>query len=82
LETTQQNIQDWLKLDGGGDPGFQLLTEEEETMAEVIKDSAMEEESVNELQEPIPFICFLIFFFFFFLQINFAFLNLIKFPQN
>jgi hypothetical protein len=27
-ETTQENIQDWLQLDGG-DPGFQLLTEEE-----------------------------------------------------
>jgi uncharacterized protein YehS (DUF1456 family) len=26
-ETTQENIQDWLELDG--DPGFQLLTEEE-----------------------------------------------------
>jgi uncharacterized protein YehS (DUF1456 family) len=27
-ETTQENIKDWLKLDEG-DPGFQLLTEEE-----------------------------------------------------
>jgi uncharacterized protein YehS (DUF1456 family) len=27
-ETTQENIQDWLQLDEG-DPGFQLLTEEE-----------------------------------------------------
>jgi hypothetical protein len=27
-ETTQENIQDWLQLDGG-DPGFQLLTEQE-----------------------------------------------------
>jgi hypothetical protein len=27
-ETTQRNIQDWLELDEG-DPGFQLLTEEE-----------------------------------------------------
>jgi hypothetical protein len=26
-ETTQKNIQDWLELDG--DPGFQLLREEE-----------------------------------------------------
>jgi hypothetical protein len=26
-ETTQENIQNWLELDG--DPGFQLLTEEE-----------------------------------------------------
>jgi hypothetical protein len=27
-ETTQENIQDWLQLDEG-DPGFQLLTEED-----------------------------------------------------
>jgi uncharacterized protein YehS (DUF1456 family) len=27
-ETTEENIQDWLKLDEG-DPGFQLLPEEE-----------------------------------------------------
>jgi hypothetical protein len=27
-ETTQENIQDWLQLDEG-EPGFQLLTEEE-----------------------------------------------------
>jgi hypothetical protein len=27
-ETTQENIRDWLQL-GEGDPGFQLLTEEE-----------------------------------------------------
>jgi hypothetical protein len=27
-ETKQENIQDWLELDEG-DPGFQLLTEEE-----------------------------------------------------
>jgi uncharacterized protein YehS (DUF1456 family) len=27
-ETTQEDIQDWLELDEG-DPGFQLLTEEE-----------------------------------------------------
>jgi hypothetical protein len=27
-ETTQENIQDWLELDEG-DPGFQLLTEDE-----------------------------------------------------
>jgi hypothetical protein len=29
-ETTQENIRDWLQLDEG-DPGFQLLTEEEIT---------------------------------------------------
>jgi hypothetical protein len=33
-ETTQANIQDWLELDEG-DPGFQLLTEEE-IVADVI----------------------------------------------
>jgi hypothetical protein len=27
-ETTQENIQDWLQLDEG-DPGYQILTEEE-----------------------------------------------------
>jgi hypothetical protein len=27
-DTTQENIQDWLELDEGG-PGFQLLTEED-----------------------------------------------------
>jgi hypothetical protein len=27
-ESTQENIQDWLQLDEG-DPGFQLVTEEE-----------------------------------------------------
>jgi hypothetical protein len=27
-ETTQENIKDWIELDEG-DPGFQLLTEEE-----------------------------------------------------
>jgi hypothetical protein len=44
----------WLELDEG-EPGFQLLTEEE-IVADVIKDSAMEEESDNEpdgLQESI-----------------------------
>jgi hypothetical protein len=29
-ETAQENIQDWIELDEG-DPGFQLLTEEETT---------------------------------------------------
>jgi hypothetical protein len=28
IETTEENIQDWLELDEG-DPGFQLLSEEE-----------------------------------------------------
>jgi hypothetical protein len=48
-ETTQENIQDWLELDEG-DPGFQLLTEEG-IAVDVIKDSAMKEESYNELDE-------------------------------
>jgi hypothetical protein len=49
----QESIQDWLELDERN-PGFQFLTE----------DSAMEEESDNELdelQESVPFICFLSF---------------------
>jgi hypothetical protein len=47
-ETMQANP-NWLELDEG-DPGFHLLTEEE-IAADVIKDSAMEEESDNELNE-------------------------------
>jgi hypothetical protein len=46
-ETTQENTQDWLEL-AEGDPGFQLLAEEEFS-ADVINDSAMEVESDNEL---------------------------------
>jgi hypothetical protein len=46
--STYKNIQDWLELDKG-DPGFQLLTEEE--TADVIKYSAMEEESDDELDK-------------------------------
>jgi hypothetical protein len=46
-EAIQENIRDWFELDEG-DPGFQLLTEEE-IATDVIKDSAMEEESHNEL---------------------------------
>jgi hypothetical protein len=53
----------WMK---GKDPGFQLLTEEEETVANVIQDSAMKEEANNGLQESIPCICFLRFFFVFY----------------
>jgi hypothetical protein len=45
-DTTQEN-EDWLELEEG-DPGFQFLTEEE-IAADVITDSAMEEESDNEL---------------------------------
>jgi hypothetical protein len=48
-ETTQENIENWLEQDER-DPGFQLLTEEQ-FAANVIKDSAMEKESDNELDE-------------------------------
>jgi hypothetical protein len=61
-ETKQENNEYWFQLDEG-DPGFQLLTEEE-IVADVIKDSATDEGSDNELdelQESIPFICFLSF---------------------
>jgi hypothetical protein len=53
-ETTRENNEYWLELDEG-DPGFQLLTEEE-IAADVIKDSAVDEGSDNgldELQESI-----------------------------
>jgi hypothetical protein len=62
-ETKQENIQDWLELNEG-DLGLQFLTEEE-TAADVVKDSVLEEESqcgLDELQESTPFICFLSFF--------------------
>jgi hypothetical protein len=48
-ETTEENIQVWLELDEG-DHGFQPLTKEE-TAADVIKNTAMEEEPDNELDE-------------------------------
>jgi hypothetical protein len=48
-ETTQENILDWLEMDEG-DAGFWLLTDKE-IAADVIKNSAMEEESDNELDE-------------------------------
>jgi hypothetical protein len=48
-ETMQENIQGLLELDEG-DPGFQLLTEED-IFGDVIKDSAMKEESDKELDE-------------------------------
>jgi hypothetical protein len=56
-ETMQENIQDWFELDEGK-LGFQLLTEEE-IFADVMKDSAMEEESdteLDEMQKYIPFV--------------------------
>jgi hypothetical protein len=54
-ETTQENIQDWLQL-AEGEPGFQLLTEEEITAViyYYLFSSAL----------PIKFsVCFLSFFF-------------------
>jgi hypothetical protein len=53
-ETMQENIQDWLELDEG-DPGFQLLTEEE--IAAVIFFS-----SAGPILLNFPFISFLSFF--------------------
>jgi hypothetical protein len=38
-ETTQENIQDWLELDG--DPGFQLLTNKETAAVIYIFSSAL-----------------------------------------
>jgi hypothetical protein len=49
-ETRQENIQDWLEL-YEGDPGFQYLNEEE-IAVDAIKDSAMKEQSDNELDGP------------------------------
>jgi hypothetical protein len=49
LKPRRKYIQDWLELEEG-DPGVQLLAEEE-IAADVIKGSAMEEESDNELDE-------------------------------
>jgi uncharacterized protein YehS (DUF1456 family) len=55
-ETTQENIQDWLQLDEG-DPGFQLLTDEE--IAAVIFLLLFSSAPPTLLK--FPFICFLIF---------------------
>jgi hypothetical protein len=54
-ETTQENIQDWPALDEG-DPGFQLLTEEEVADIFYLFWSAL------PIVLNFPFICFLIFF--------------------
>jgi hypothetical protein len=57
-ETTQENMQDWLKLDEG-DSGFQLLTEEE--IPPVIFFMYLHSSSLPTLLN-FPFICFLSFF--------------------
>jgi hypothetical protein len=58
-ETSQENIQDWLQLDEG-DPGFQLLTQEE--IAAVIFFHIYLSALPTSLN--FPFICFLICFVF------------------
>jgi hypothetical protein len=60
-ESTQENIQDWLELDKG-DPGFQLLTEEE--IAAVIFFYLFS--SALHISLNFPFICFLSFCFCFY----------------
>jgi hypothetical protein len=60
-ETTQENIQDWLEPDEG-DPGVQLLTEEE--IAAVIYFYYLLPSAPSILLN-FPFICFSVFFFFF-----------------
>jgi hypothetical protein len=57
-ETTQENVQDLLELDQG-DPGFQLLTEEE--IAAVIFFYLFS--STLPILSNLPFICFIIFLF-------------------
>jgi hypothetical protein len=59
-ETMQENIQDWLEL-AEGDPGFQLLTEEE--IAPVILLYLFSSALPTLLN--LPFICFLNFLFVF-----------------
>jgi hypothetical protein len=54
-ESTQENVQDWLELDEG-DPGFQLLTEEE--IAVVIFFFYLFSSALPILLN-FPFICFL-----------------------
>jgi hypothetical protein len=58
-ETTQENIQDWLQLDEG-DPGFQLLTEEE--ISALIFFYLFS--SATAILLNFPFTCFLSSFFF------------------
>jgi hypothetical protein len=57
-ETTQENIKDWLELDEG-DPGFQLLTEED------IAATIIFIYSHHQYLYHFPCICFLRFFFIF-----------------
>jgi hypothetical protein len=59
-ETAQENIQDWLQLDEG-DPGFQLLTEEE--IAAVIFFYLFSSALPTGTLFIFPFICFLRSFF-------------------
>jgi hypothetical protein len=66
-ETTQENIQDWLELDEG-DPGFQLVTEEE--IATVIFVYLFS--SALPILLNFPFICFLCFLS---LRASFCFIN-------
>jgi hypothetical protein len=68
-ETTQENIQDWLQLDEG-DPGFQLLTEEQ--IAAVIFFNLLS--SALNILLHFPFVCFISFLFWSFRAI-FCFFN-------
>jgi hypothetical protein len=65
-ETTQENIQNWLELDEG-DPGFQLLIEEE--IAAVIFFFHLFSSALSVLLN-FPFICFVSFFMAVFCLIN------------
>jgi hypothetical protein len=56
-ETTQENIQDWFELDEG-DPGFQLLTEEEIAAAKFLYLFP----AALPILLKLPFICVLSFF--------------------
>jgi hypothetical protein len=58
-ETTQENIQDWLELDEG-DPGFHLLTEEENCCSYIFFCLFL---SILAILLNFPFICFLNIFF-------------------
>jgi hypothetical protein len=66
-ETTQGNIQDWLELDEG-DPGFQLLTEEEIAVVKFFFFVLFS--STLPILLNFPFICFLSF-----LRAIFCFIN-------
>jgi hypothetical protein len=53
-ETTQENVQAWLEMDEG-DPGFQILTEEEVAAVTFFSYLFL---SALPLLSNIPFICF------------------------